>query len=193
MNDVIRYVLTPKLSYKDVVNLSLVNKRYNRLLNKILTDYKIKLDEIYETLPSFIFDMISLDQWIESEKIDFDQKWIGSTGYIDRFKYNDVNKTLGYGKDTWGRSFLTVKMLSTDLNTGHNRNGIVCIFQRYSDDKNKYTYGGGDRFIDPLFYSGGIFSQECLNRLKRLFSTKELVYEFDTDIDTTVRYKYILK
>lgn len=100
---------------------------------------------------------------------------MGTTGYIDFIREKDLSQTRrGFGVDMCRRPFVTVC----------GKNGIVTLFQRYSDDRRKWTFGGrGDTILSPgtVLYFG--YGEEkntiIMDRFWQLWDKKEVAVIVD--------------
>ena len=140
MNDILRYRFPDFLSYRDLVNFSLVDKETYNLMNNVLKQKKLEIiDKINNTFPNRIVDMVGRNNLLLAEKLEWDDKWLGNTDYIDRVVFDDLSNTFSYGVDRYRRPFIFVRMRRLK----NNNNFIIVIFQRYTD-------GGTYVAIDPL-------------------------------------------
>lgn len=109
-------------------------KSINKISHSIFKDVD-RVNAIRQWFP------LQLAHLLYSEKvIDLGER-IGYTGYIDFIRKNDLPPALrGFGVDIFRRPFVTF----------YAKNGIVTFFQRYTDKRSKWTFGGhGDTILSP--------------------------------------------
>lgn len=67
--------------------------------------------------------------------LEWNDKYLGTTDYIDRITTDDVNYSIMRGIDRFNRTFFTFRF---------KIDGKLCVytlFQRYTDDHNLWTFG----------------------------------------------------
>ena len=90
----------------------------------MLPDFiSLPLEHVYDQLP--ILDL---------------QNRMGSTGYLDFVRVEDMSHSIMKGTDAYGRPFVSLKIKeATEGETEHKCVGT--FFQRYSDDEKSWAYG----------------------------------------------------
>jgi len=58
--------------------------------------------------------------------------------YIDNIKKSDLDSPIMFGIDLWDRPFITFRF----DDHRRQRNNAITVFQRYSNDKQNWTFGG---------------------------------------------------
>jgi len=124
MNDIYRYKISPLLSYRDMINLNSLGIVKNEDVEKRKEEI---LKEISSLFPKNIVDMVGEDNLLLGEKIEWDEKWMGSTDYIDKIVPKDLKNTFSYGIDSYQRSFIFVRMNS------QKGQFVISIFKRYTN------------------------------------------------------------
>jgi hypothetical protein len=116
--------------------------------------------------------------------LTFNERMMGSTGYIDRVVSSDMEYPIMKGKDSFGRPFLCIKFVCRmDVNTEHTiepecgceehqmtnqiairkeYEAVGTFFQRYTDTKN-VAYGTCYDPYQSLFDDSRVRSEEELN------------------------------
>lgn len=85
--------------------------------------------------PEDIIEMIGQERFSQSRRVEWDQKWLGNTDYIDRPKADDFkdNHHIYYGVDCYKRPFILLKVRATKP-SGVQKEFMINIFQRYTGD-----------------------------------------------------------
>ena len=88
----------------------------------------VRKERQYETIvrrfPAFVVDSLPTSVWMEVEWIDFDARWLGSTGYIDGVAATDISGSpFKCCYDSHGRLALLMR----------RREDVAVLFQRYYD------------------------------------------------------------
>ena len=87
-------------------------------------------------------DVLDRFDLVDARKVQFRQKWIGNTGYIDKVSANEVPCAISYGVDCYDRPFVHLK---------NARGRVLTLFQRYTYCAETWTCAsstdafGGDR------------------------------------------------
>ena len=74
---------------------------------------------------------------------------VGSTGYVDQIKAEELPHPVCLGTDAHGRPYVAVRF---------RHNGVLrveALFQRYTDDTNLWTSGGAMVLVDSSLSSAG--------------------------------------
>lgn len=182
-NDIIKYYLPSYLPDRDLINLSLCNKDLSSILSLSIIRRK-KLKQIKKLFPPTIIDMITLDNLIDADYLEWDDKWMGGTGYLDRMEYEDFNKPFAYGKDCHNRPFICVKLVISDNdnnnqeNTNNDNNNheksVLTIFQRYTDG-GMYVFVGAN-YLSEYIGSAAEITQTGREKIKELITKKEITF-----------------
>lgn len=101
---------------------------------------KMKKAWIEESIPRVIIDAIGIDTLLDAPTLAWRVEYTGFTGYIDNIRVMDA--PIMMGKDESGRAFIAIRTGCDQDDKDH----IVVLFQRYSDDKGTWTYGTRSHF-----------------------------------------------
>lgn len=120
--------------------------------------------------------------------LPFNDTMIGSTGYIDRIKCEDMTYPIMKGEDHHGRSFVSIKFMctSSEENNGEtedvveNKNikkqfeAVGTFFQRYADCVHNVAYGTCYNLHESFFDDSRVRNQEeinsCTDRIKKCYN-----------------------
>jgi hypothetical protein len=96
---------------------------------------------------------------------------IGSTGYIDYIRFNDLTAPIMKGYDKYERPFFVIRAIITKSD-GSTLKTMETFFQRYSDNKNLWHGCGLD---GPYFLStfGGMNIKQ-INFIEKLLENKKV-------------------
>ncbi len=126
-----------------------------------------KQKEIVSLFPSYVIETIEKDKFLNATRIDWKQKWLGPTQYIDRAKYGDFEDDSGqiyYGEDNYKRPFIFIKIKVDD-----NTNVLISIFQRYTDSEMYVAIEPTQKMCN--FFKGEVRLNSHLQKLQDLFLT----------------------
>jgi hypothetical protein len=98
--------------------------------------YVDKLAWIKRSIPDALREVVTLQILLDTPFLPWKDEYMGGTEYIDRI--DDLPSSIMMGEDTFGRSFLSIK---TCLRHRPHETQVTTLFQRYSDDRNTWTYG----------------------------------------------------
>lgn len=108
-----------------------------------------KIEYLKTNFPKAIIDLLGgIHKMITFPKLDWNNKFVGFTDYIDNIHVSDLTAPIMFGKDPWNRSFITIRYILFP-NTK-----VVTLFQRYSNDINTWTHGS---IGSPLITQSGYF------------------------------------
>ena len=157
----------------------LLSKSFNKDIYKLYQLYQKSL-EIKSLFPEHIINAFgSINKFITYPRLEFQDKFMGSTQYIDRIRSEDLSDPIMYGVDYYSRSFITLKlkyhyildMIDEDIREYYNekvKKGVITVFQRYTGDNYAWTtgtaYGMSDIFETGLLYAE---SYKAINELVR--------------------------
>lgn len=105
----------------------------------------------YEKIfPTKIVEMIGKERFAKACYTEWEQKWVGATGYIDGTRPDDFpDRPIFYGIDGFGRPFVFLKVIS--IKDDGRKEIMINIFQRYTDNTNLYvaccSYEQGDTLL----------------------------------------------
>ena len=143
MMDIIRYKLPDFLSAKDTMRLSLTNRaNFENMKGRV--DEKRRWEKICKMFPENIIDIVGKERFLKGKYVEWQERWLGGTQYIDRIYPEDLEENLSYGIDSYGRFFIFIKIRklnysrSTDELISHKYT-VLTIFKRYSDSTTVVT------------------------------------------------------
>ena len=135
MMDIIRYKLPDFLSAKDTMKLSLTNKaNFENMKGRV--DEKRRWEKICKMFPENIIDIVGKERFLKGKYVEWQERWLGGTQYIDRIYPEDLEENLSYGIDSYGRFFIFIKIrklnysIATDELISHKYT-VLTIFKRY--------------------------------------------------------------
>jgi hypothetical protein len=112
-----------------------------------LLDEKIEYLKI--NFPKAIIELLGgIHKMILIPTLQWKDKFLGFTDYIDNIIASDVNAPIMFGKDPWNRSFITIRYIVFP-NTK-----VITLFQRFSNDIKTWTHGS---IGSPLITQSGYF------------------------------------
>lgn len=160
MKNVLQNILPNYLDYRDCLNLSLINKDYNQKFKKKV--------EILRIFTPEIIDMIGQKTLLQSSFLPWDNKYLGSTGYLDRVKINHLpdNNNIFYGLDLYKRSFIFAKLKVTE--DEKITNVVLVIFRRYTEGSLYVAIDPSDK-IYSFFEAQVAINDELRKKLKNIF------------------------
>ena len=113
-------------------------------------------DEDLGIFPEYLYDLFSKEKLDALPILDMASN-MGDTDYIDFLKPEDLSQPIMKGIDKYKRQFITF------LFQQRNKQRVITFFQRYSDSKNFWVYGGSP-FIDLDGANGINLSKESISR-----------------------------
>ena len=104
MMDIIRYKLPDFLSAKDTFRVSLTNKaNFENMKGRV--DEKRSWEKICKMFPENIIEIVGKERFLKGKYVEWQERWLGGTQYIDRIYPEDLEDNLSYGIDSYGRFF----------------------------------------------------------------------------------------
>ena len=137
--------------------------------------------------PSRILNMVGKETFLKSARsVEWQQKWLGSTDYIDSTRPDDFTDTnsIYYGVDCYQRPFIFLKVKcfkysknTTDLDR-KEKYIMVNIFQRYTDNDSLYVaccrnYDEGNALLEGMCAINDELSSNISNFLKNGYVERE--------------------
>ena len=184
MKDVFSNILPKYLDYDDCYNFGLTCKEYYRYVKNELQRKRNELQKNIQNLfPVDIINMIGKERFLRACPLEWNEKWLGSTDYIDSTKIDDFQDKffIYYGIDCYKRPFIFLKVKSIEtLHNGsksyeliskkHN-SFMINIFQRYTDSKSyvaccRYSEG------ELLLKNRGLFDDEYIKDITDFLNNK---------------------
>ena len=142
-------------SYSTTILVSLTCKNYNNLLEDKVNKINIIKDDIIRTYNDNIITLMGgLNKMIDYPELEWNDKYLGDTGYIDQITTNYITNKIMRGVDRYGRPFIVLRIKWDNNSIYYKYNTHTCtLFQRYSDSNMLWTHStiGG---IDILPNSG---------------------------------------
>ena len=117
-------------------------------IRKVCIERKsIQYDTVIRHFPLHIIGSIPMLVWIQVEWINFNINWLSCTCYIDRIEHADIpGSPFKCCYDTHGRLVLILR----------RKTDVAVLFQRYTDNKNTWTFAsktlpiGGCRLSESI-------------------------------------------
>ena len=163
-NDVMK-IVPNHLNIFDIMSLSSVSKEHHHL--KIIFEKEIKkVKEKKEMIRMFFSRKIiqlmgGMRNMLLFPILEWNNRYLGETGYIDGIIPEDLSSSVMIGKDKkYHRPFITIRTIDKD-----KRKNITTLFQRYTNDKNTWSHGTfGNGFIPESghFMNQNIIKHELL-------------------------------
>ena len=113
---------------------------------------------------------------------------IGHTHYIDFLRHSDMAAPIMKGTDTFNRPFISIEV-RVNVN-GHIREDVGTFFQRYTDDRNTWTFGTNN--VHKTVYNETYISDHnvMIERLNRLMNG-ETLNDYDPYVELNEQTKII--
>ena len=112
MMDIIRYKLPDFLSAKDTMKLSLTNKaNFENMKGRV--DEKRRWEKICKMFPENIIDIVGKERFLKGKYVEWQERWLGGTQYIDRIYPEDLEENLSL----WDRFLRAILYLYQDSKT----------------------------------------------------------------------------
>jgi len=173
-------------NYDDFKNLSLSNKSTtqikniykNYLLIKIKYFEYLKKYKILKNLQEGPFKKFANKYPI----LDWDEKFLGYTGYIDHISCADLSSPIMIGRDKYQRPFISIKFII------NKKVGCITYFQRYEDCTCMWAWGG-DNFYG---YGSNRLKHDDLPQILYLLDEMENndeVFSYHKDINSNNIYE----
>ena len=135
-NDVIIQITT-FCQLKEKHNILSTNKQnYNTIKPHLQKNIKEKKQYILTYFPDIIIDIMNnISTLIFAPILKYQEKFEGSTGYIDQIKVTDTPYPIMVGVTIQQRPFITFKL------TNQKQKFVETLFQRFTNDKFAWTFG----------------------------------------------------
>ncbi len=135
-NDVILQITT-FCQLKEKHNILSTNKQnYNTIKPHLEKNIKEKKQYILTYFPDIIIDIMNnISTLIFAPILKYQEKFEGSTGYIDQIKVTDTPYPIMVGVTVEQRPFITFKL------TNQKQKFVETLFQRFTNDKFAWTFG----------------------------------------------------
>lgn len=136
-NEMIQNICT-YLRYNDLISLINTNLKNKELQYSCSLEYntqKSKLNKFllnlkrYKVIKSFEGTFLPIRLIKKFPILEFEDNYVGGTGYIDSVKYSHITDPIMIGLDSYNRSYIILKYYF------NNKEYILTVFQRYSDSK----------------------------------------------------------
>ena len=169
-NDII-FLISDFFSIKDYLKFKDVTTFTNYKTENIIKEKKKLINNI------FIDDIINLfggiNKFVEFPVLEWKNKFVGGTDYIDSILNTDLSSPIMFGKDCYNRSFITIKYFE---NTGVK---TITLFQRYTNIRTCWTHGS--RYYQNLiktqsrFYNGKFQDKHIIDNISNLLNNKKFI------------------
>lgn len=135
-NDVIIQITT-FCELKEIHNILSTNKQnYNVIKQHLQKNINKKKQYVLKYFPNIIIDIMNkISTLIFAPILKYQEKFEGSTGYIDQINVTDTPYPIMIGVTKYTRPFITFK-LKTEKETF-----VETLFQRFINDKCAWTFG----------------------------------------------------
>ncbi len=139
-NDVMK-IVPNHLNIFDIMSLSCVSKEHHHLKTFFEKEIK-KVKEKKEMIrmffsPKIIELMGGMRNMLSFPILEWKNRYLGATGYIDGITPEDLSSSVMIGKDKrYHRPFVTIRTIDQN-----KRINITTLFQRYTNDKNTWSHG----------------------------------------------------
>ena len=140
-----------------------LNKKYIEKLKK-------KRNYVLNNFPEKIISIFGIENMINYPILKFNNSFIGATDYIDCIKSTDLSEPIMIGIDCYRRAFISIRTLRLNDKVGPV---VDTIFQRYTNDKENWTYGCYNNGFINSSYIDTITENNIKNLLNR---NKNLLY-----------------
>jgi hypothetical protein len=134
---------------------------------KVITN---KREYILDNFPESIISIFGFENMINYPILKFNNSFIGATDYIDCIKSTDLSEPIMIGIDCYRRAFISIRTLRLNDKVGPV---VDTIFQRYTNDKENWTYGCYNNGFINSSYIDTITENNIKNLLNR---NKNLLY-----------------
>lgn len=159
---------------------------YKNLLENKVKEINILKDEIYFLYDTRIIDLMGgIGKMIDYPILDWNNDYVGSTGYLDSFNLKYITNKIMRGVDCWGRPFITLRIkLDKNIHNCRHLEYLCVLFQRYSDCKSSWTHST-QGYIDIISETGyfmnnkGIKCEKIKYNIYNLLNNKGFVYYND--------------
>ena len=179
------YIILDYIS--DVVykrNLLSMNNKFFSIRNYIVKEIKEKKKFVHENFSKDILDLFGNSLHL-FPVLGWKERFCGSTGYLDKMGFKDIEYPMMIGIDGFKRSFIVLcyRLKDDDLK-------YYCLdtfFQRYSDDKFTWSHATNSGYselidISGYFYNKGVIEDKNLRiKIKDLLETND-IYMFHRSI-----------
>tara|TARA_Y100001958_G_C20918988_1_gene334041 strand:- start:15 stop:626 length:612 start_codon:yes stop_codon:yes gene_type:complete len=163
-NDVMK-IVPNHLNIFDIMSLSSVSKDYHYLktiFEKDIVQTQEKKEMIRLFFSRKIIELMGgMRNMLLFPILEWKNKYLGATGYIDGITPEDLSSSIMIGKDKkYHRPFITIRTIDKD-----KRKNITTLFQRYTNEKKTWSHGNyGNGFITESghFMNRGIIKHELL-------------------------------
>lgn len=170
-------------SYTTTILISLTCKYYNNLLVNKITTINIIKDDIKTTYNDNIITLMGgLNKMIDYPELEWNDKYLGDTGYIDHITFDYVTNKIMRGVDRYGRPFIVLRIKWDNNPTYYKYNTYTCtLFQRYSDSNMLWTHstiGGIDILPDGCLLNNNKFTHNHIRyNIYNLLNNINFIYK----------------
>ena len=139
-NDVIVHIIS-FCDIKETHHMLSTNQQYhNSIKSYFIKKIQSKKQYVLCYFPDIIIDIMNgISTFIFSPILKFQERFEGSTGYIDQIKVSDVPYPIMIGVTSCMRPFITFKLQHTVI--GSTETFVETLFQRYTNHKYAWTFG----------------------------------------------------
>jgi hypothetical protein len=169
-------------SLKTTVVIYKTCNKYKTLLQDKRDHITVNVDDILNIYNNKIIKLVGgIEQMLEYPVLQWNEEYLGATGYIDRLNVDNVSHKIMKGSDGWGRPFITFR-IKNENSTYYKHNIYTCVlFQRYTDSKESWTHstrGGPDILSESghFMIGGNITHSHIQYNMYNLINNKGFIY-----------------
>ena len=124
------------LKAKEILKFSFVEKYFYKIWDDDFKEkYLKKKNFVVNNYHKKIIKMFNLENLLDYPILKWEDKYLGSTDYIDCIFKNDTNNSIMIGIDKYRRPFITIKI------TDGKKISVNTLFQRYSNRSYPIVFG----------------------------------------------------
>lgn len=129
---------------------------------------------IINNFPKEIQTLIDDIEFLPDSVVNFEHNWVGSTDYIDSIPV--LQQSIMIGIDQYNREFITFKISKKhSLESNSTSTTNITLFKRYTDNPNKFVFGGAQ---SSLLFPDAVLQSENLEILSTLIKGEEYHNEY---------------
>ena len=167
------------LNFESYNNLKKVNLRFTQYQNSELDKlYFLKKKVIEDKFNCKIIDLFGgINKFLDYPMLNWNDDFLGNTGYIDKIKTEHINNPIMYGFDCYNRPYITLKFIE-------GKPKVITLFQRYDDYKDAWTNGtlyNNDviKYCSPFMSYNNFTNENTIENIKNLINNKNFIKIFN--------------
>ena len=168
-------IINDKLKYEIINKFSKLSKKFRKSIKP-----KLKKYYIHKYFDKNIIEIMGgIENMNKIPILEWEDKFLGGTDYIDRIEPENLKHKVMIGIDRYERPFICFR-IKTYSKYYEEIFNVDTLFQRYTGEKNTWTNGTcGSIKINPesgYFYSRGVFRNEYVKQnIKNLLENKGFI------------------